>query len=566
MSGGNESRSGAAMLLDQMEADGIDCLFASPIAAMAPIWEEVARRGSSMRLRYLRCRHELLAVAAASGYYQITGRPQVAFLPTSLGVQNGAMALRSAMQQHVPMVVVSVDSLTWGEDPRTDPGLEWPSLLGHAAGPARTGETVVKWAKEARTSSDVVHEWRRASYIANAVPRGPTLLEMPIDLLMRDAVQTRPPPLPSAGLVAPAEEIEALADLLAGATNPIIRTSYAGRFGDARDALREIAEKLGAPVYEFFLPNHHNFPRSHPLHGAGEIEEVLGEADAILLAGVDAPWHPPRQELKPGCAIVHMAEDPLRPRAPYWGYATTHTLAGDVTRNLCALARALRSRPDAPGERAARWRRYLDGRRREMRAAAGRMSASARGVVAAPDLFRALHGALPDDAIAVDEIVCQGDVFLQLLFESKPIQQVCGWHGALGTGLGAALGIKVARPDHLVVCVIGDGAWHYNPVPAALGFAQEHGTPLLIVVCNNGQYRSQTVNLEKFYPDGAAVTSNQLVGNVIHPMPDYYKAADGYGGAGERVSQATDLAPAIGRALAAVAGGRTYILDVLVDP
>lgn len=181
-------------------------------------------------------------------------------------------------------------------------------------------------------------------------------------------------------------------------------------------------------------------------------------------------------------------------------------------------------------------------------------------------LFRALHDALPADAIAVDEIVCQIDSFLHFLFESKPIEQIRGLHGALGTSLGVALGAKVARPDRLVVCVIGDGAWHYDPVPAALGFAQEHGTPLLIVVCNNGQYRSQTVNLEKFYPDGAAVTGNQLIGNLIHPMPDYYKAADGYGGAGERVSRAADLAPAIERALASVAGGRTYILDVLVDP
>jgi len=560
------SPNGAAMLLDLFEADEIDCVFASPIAAMAPIWEELARRADSIRFRYLRCRHELLAVAAASGYYQITGKPQVVFLPTNLGVQNGSMALRTALQEHVPMVALSVDSLTWGEDRRTDPGIEWPSLLGHAAGPARTGETVVKWAKEARTSSDVVHEWRRAMYIARSIPRGPTLLEIPTDLLMRDCPHAKPPPLASASVVAPPDEIEALADLLASADNPVIRTGYAGRFREGGDALREIAEKLGAPVYEFFMPNHHNFPRSHPLHGAGEIEDVVERADVILLAGVDAPWHPPLQELRPGCAVVHVAEDPLRPRAPYWGYATTQTLAGDVDRNLCALAQALRSRPAAPSERTERWRAYLEEQRREMRAAASRMSASAKGVVPAPDLFRALHDALPDDAIVVDEIVCQLDFCLQFLFESKPIQQVRGWHGALGTGLGVALGVKVASPDRIVACVIGDGAWHYNPVPAALGFAQEYGMPLLIVLCNNGQYRSQTANVTKFYADGAAVKADDFVGNVIRPMPDYYKAGDGYGAAGERVSSSSDLAPAIRRALESVAAGRTYILDVLVEP
>ena len=68
-----KSRNGAAMLLDQFEVDGVDCIFASPIAVMAPIWEELASRGNTMRLRYFRCRHELLAVGAAHGYYQLTG-------------------------------------------------------------------------------------------------------------------------------------------------------------------------------------------------------------------------------------------------------------------------------------------------------------------------------------------------------------------------------------------------------------------------------------------------------------------------------------------------------------
>ncbi len=449
---------------------------------MAPIWKELVRRGDSLRLRYIRCRHELLAVAAASGYYQITGRPQVVFLPTSLGVQNGSMALRTAMQEHVPMVAISVDLLTWGENPETDPGLEWPSLLGHAAGPARSGETVVKWAKEARTASDVVHEWRRALYIANAIPRGPTLVEMPVDLLVEKAFEPQPPPLPAATLVAPSAEIESLADRLASAENPIIRMGYAGRMPEAREALIAIAEKLGAPVYEFFMPNHHNFPRDHPLHGVGAIEEVIGEADVVLLAGVDAPWHPPIQRLRPGCEVVHMAEDPLRPRAPYWGYTTTRTLAGDVVENLCALADALRSRPDAAAARAARWRKRFASGRQSMRLAADRLSAEAQGVVPAGDLFRAFHNALPEDTIVVDEIVCQGEAFLHFLFESKPFRQVRGWHGALGTGLGVALGVKTACPQQTVVCVIGDGAWHYNPVPAALGFAQEHQLPVLIVV------------------------------------------------------------------------------------
>lgn len=154
----------------------------------------------------------------------------------------------------------------------------------------------------------------------------------------------------------------------------------------------------------------------------------------------------------------------------------------------------------------------------------------------------------------------------QFLFESKPFRQYRGWTGALGTSLGTALGVKLARPGDTVVCVIGDGALHYNPVPAALGFAQEHGAPILVVVCNNRGYASQTWNVYKYFGDGAAVRSGQLIGNVLSPTPDYVKLAEAYGGTGERVETSAALDPAIKRALGALATGRSVLLDVVVTP
>jgi acetolactate synthase I/II/III large subunit len=564
--GSERATNGAERLLDQLEAQGVECLFASPIAVMAPIWEDLVRRGRATRLRYFRCRHELLAVSLASGYWKATDRPQVVFLPTNLGVQNGSMGLRAALQEHVPMTVLSIDSLTWGEDPTRDPGPEWPSLLSHAAGPARSGEAVVKWAKEVRVPSDLVHEVRRAGYVATAIPRGPTLLEVPFDLLVGEAYDVLPPPIPPARVVAPTGEVEAVVDVLAAATNPIVVTEHGGRTAGHRRALLGIAERLGAPVFEFMTPAFHNFPRSHRLHGVGDREAVLGETDAILLAGANAPWHPPRQALAPGCAVIHVDEDPLRPRSPYWGYVTTHTLAGDLLANLTALADGLRARPAAPAERAARWAARFGSARAEIVAEADRVAAAAARVVPASELFRSLHRHLPEDAICVDEIVAQGPAFLHFLFESKPFEHVRGWHGGLGQGLGTALGAKVARPDRLVVCVIGDGAWHYNPVPAALGFSQEYGVPILVVLCDNRQYASQTWNVLRYYPDGAAVRANDFVGSAIEPTPDYVKQVEAYGGAGERVEKLATLEQAVRRGIAAVTGGQTYLLDVFVEP
>jgi acetolactate synthase-1/2/3 large subunit len=270
--------------------------------------------------------------------------------------------------------------------------------------------------------------------------------------------------------------------------------------------------------------------------------------------------------LRPGCAVIHLDEDPLRPRAAYWGYPTTDTIAGNPSINLAALAASLEQRAAARPEAAERWAAYTQGIRAKGREGAEQMSTQATDFVLATDLFRELHDALPDDAICVDEIIAQVPDMLQFLYERKPLTQYRGFAGGLGTGLGTALGVKLARPQQKVVCILGDGAWHYNPVPAALGFAQEYGIPLLIVLCNNRGYASQAFNVLKYYPDGAAVRAGNLVGNVIDPTPDYVKQVEAYGGAGERVQKSDELAAALQRALQAVAAGQTFLLDVVVNP
>jgi acetolactate synthase-1/2/3 large subunit len=566
----SQTLNGAEVILEILRTNGIDCVFASPIAVMAPLWEALAarrERGEPELPRYFQCRHEIIAVAAASGYYKATGRAQAVFLPSSLGVLHGAMALRTALQERTPMTVVSPDTLTYGEVPALDPGPEWPSLLVDFAGPARDGELCVKWAKEAKTAGDLVHELRRALYLAEAIAKGPTLVSVPFDLLISSISFEARPKIEPQPVLAPSAQLDEIASLLARSVEPIIITEHGGRAEGEAAALIDLAETLAAPIFEFMMPAYHNAPRAHPLVMPGAVEPVLQRADAIVVAGCNAPWHPPSFTLRPGCAVIHLEEDPLRPRAAYWGYRTTHAVAGDRESNLRQLGERLRRQiPSAPQDRANRWTEYKRQVLAQGEKDADEALAQIKDAVPATALFRALHRALPMASSIVDEIVAEVPQMMQFLFESKPFRQYRGWTGALGTSLGTALGVKLARPDDTVVCVIGDGALHYNPVPAALGFAQEHRAPILIVVCDNRGYTSQTWNVYKYFADGAAVRSGQFFGNVITPTPDYVKLAEAYGGTGERVQNIAAIEPAIERALAALAAGRTALLDVFVAP
>ncbi|MGE3497414.1 MAG: thiamine pyrophosphate-dependent enzyme [Candidatus Binatia bacterium] len=563
-----DARNGAELILGVLRRHGVEYIFCSPIAVWAPLWEALARQRESARVespRYLNCRHELLAVGLASGFYKATGRPQVVLLPTGLGVLNGSMGLRTAMQERTPMTVIAPDTATYGEVPELDPGPEWPQLLIDLAGPARDGEGCVKWAKEVKTAGGLEADLRRALYFADLVPRGPTLLSVPFDALMEPTRLSDQPRLVPNALVSGGNSLQRVAEVLARSANPIFITEHAGRTADGAAALLGLAEHLGAPVFEVWGPAYHNVPRSHAMYGGIEVDDALGAADCIVVAGCNAPWHPPHPGLRDDCQVLVFEEDPLRPRAAYWGYRTDLAIAGDLGPNLAALLSLVRERIPSPAlERGRRWAERNRARREAWQA---ELASPADGrAIPAATLFRALHNALPERTAIVDEIVAQLTFMLHWLFESKPFRHYRGWAGALGTGLPTALGVKLANPSDVVVCVIGDGAFYYNPVPACFGLAQQYGLPVLVVICNNQGFASQEWNLAKYFPGGAAMRTQQQFGKVIAPTPEYALLPQAFGGHGERVLNAAELGPAIARALAAVRRGQLAVLDVLVEP
>jgi acetolactate synthase-1/2/3 large subunit len=116
------------------------------------------------------------------------------------------------------------------------------------------------------------------------------------------------------------------------------------------------------------------------------------------------------------------------------------------------------------------------------------------------------------------------------------------------------------------VCTIGDGAFHYNPVVASLGAAQEHRLPIMVVLFDNAGYRSQKGDVAWYNPGGEAVKQGAVVGTSIAPAPDYPLLARAYGGYGETVERPADVSAALGRGLAETLKGRLALIHVRLAP
>jgi acetolactate synthase-1/2/3 large subunit len=134
----------------------------------------------------------------------------------------------------------------------------------------------------------------------------------------------------------------------------------------------------------------------------------------------------------------------------------------------------------------------------------------------------------------------------------------------LGWGLGAALGAKLAAPDHTVICTVGDGAYIFGAPTAAHWVSRAYGLPVLWVVFNNRAWNAVKRSVNMYAPEGWAVRTGTMPLSELDPAPDYELVCRASGGHGERVEDPAALPDAIARGLSIVREERRQVLlDVI---
>ena len=561
----NNYHDGGESILEAFRNLDVDYVISSPGSEWPPLWEALARqkRDGTAGPIYMDCGHEILAVTMASAYTHITGRMQAVLLHAGAGLMQGTMAVNAARAMETPMIVMSGESLGYGES-EFDPGSQWYRNLGIVGGPQRLLEPVVKWAQQASAPETLYESVVRAGELAQREPRGPTYLCVPMETMMQewlkpDAFRDVPPapkfqPLP--------DEIDKVAALIAKANYPLISVENAGPDRTAFEALVELAELMSIPVVEgqgaFFA----NFPKSHDLYMGTNIDPFLEETDLALLIASRAPWYPPSNTPK-NAEIVSIGTNPLKGHMVYQVMKADHYLEGDVAVTLRLLTEALRKlNVDAArmSDRRARGQaahtKWRDGLR-----TAEETSAHAE-IITVPFLMKTLRDVMPAETSYVDETIVHASAIREHAMWDDSLSFFRAPSG-LGQGLGYALGVKLAMPERVVVMTIGDGTFMYNPVIPALAFADEHDLPLLIIVANNAKYAVMQHLHDRFYPTGTSITTKDYYGVNIKG-PKYEEAASMVGGYAKQVKQPADLEPALQEALKSIQAGKTAILNVVM--
>jgi acetolactate synthase-1/2/3 large subunit len=556
---------GGDALVTAFNAVGADYIFCSSGSEWAPVWESLARRHRDGLPcpRYLDLTHETVAVGMATGYGLIERRPQGVLLHAAPGLLQGSMAVHGALLAGVPMVVSSSESTTYGDGPGQDPGGQWYRNLSVVGGPHQIAQPFTKWSNEAASVHTLPTMVTRAAELAWRAPAGPAYLNIPLEILLEewDGREAKPIVRPGSTHSSP-EEVDPVAQLIREAANPVIVTETAGREAGGFEALVAFAEAWNIPVVEPDSAVCGNFPRTHPLHAGSDIGPWMDEADLILLVNCRAPFYPPSR--RPSKAtIVVIDEVPQRPHVVYQVLFADRYLEGDVANTLRQLAKRAK---DLDAEAVAVRRAAQEQRHADEQAAIAAAEAKAREaegidpVLVAATLRGLLEGR---DGIVVDETITHSRVVKRHVQTADP-DSYFYVQGGLGQGIAVALGVKLAAQERPVVLTIGDGAFTYNPVIPSYDASNAYELPLLIVVFNNRVYKSMNLNHRRFYPEGAAADTGEWLGTDLHRLPRLAAFAEPFGMHTETVDAPEALAPALERALKAVAEGTTAVVDVLV--
>lgn len=116
--------------------------------------------------------------------------------------------------------------------------------------------------------------------------------------------------------------------------------------------------------------------------------------------------------------------------------------------------------------------------------------------MSAERMMHEIASVLPRNTIIADDSVTSRDAIHDAINFNQPVSLFGERGGALGWGMGGALGIKLAHPDRPVVGVIGDGSSMMTV--QALWTAANANIPVVYVICNNKAYRILKLNMDVY--------------------------------------------------------------------
>jgi thiamine pyrophosphate-dependent acetolactate synthase large subunit-like protein len=536
---------GADALASILKLEGVEVLFAYP---NHPLIDAVAKVG----IRPIIARGEKTLINMADGYARATNgqKPAVLVVQAGPGIENAFGAFAQAYSDGVPLLMIpgGPDQHRMGEPPQFDP--------------LPVYRNVTKWAGRINFPERIAELSRRAfAQLRNGKP-APVLLELPADIAGAQVDNSTLNYVPARGYRSAGDpaDVAAAGRLLVEARRPMLHVGQGVLWAQAWDELRALAEQLQAPVMTT-MAGKSAFPENHPLSlGAGghtltrAAAQFLVRSDLVFGIGASFARGGFSSPIPAGKKLVQVMIDA---RDIDRDYPVDHAVIGDARLVLRQLLDEVRRQGAVSrnGAVASEIEEVKDATTREW----GPRLTSAETPINPYRVVAELNAVLDKSASVVTHD--SGNPRDQTLtnYEAIAPRGYIGWGKStqLGTGLGIALGAKLAFPEKTVVNVMGDLA--FGTVGMEVETAVRERLPIMTVILNNSVMGGYSDHNMPFAAEHFG--SHRLSGS-------YARVAEALGAVAERVADPGSVRSALERGIAATRAGRPAVLEMITkeDP
>jgi tartronate-semialdehyde synthase len=459
-----------------MEDEGVEVAFGVPGAAILPLYKALS---NSEQINHYSVRHEEGGTHAADGYTRVTGKVGINIGTSGPAGTNMITGLYTCMADSIPQICIT------GQAPTSVLHKEAFQAVDIVA----IARPVTKWAVQVKEPAQLVWTFREAFRIAQAGRPGPVLIDLPLD------VQTsglevdfdprrggplyfeRPAPRPNA--------VRQAVEMILEAERPVLMPGGGVIIADAAQELVELAEYLQTPVSPTYMGKG-SIPEDHPLYmGIVGLQTQQRYANALflesdLVVGIGNRWaerHTGDLETYRGNRkFIHVDIDPGQIGRVFPPDLAVVSDAKLALQAMIDVARDITSARE-PNE----WVERVD----ELRSTMLRKVDFDDSPVKPQRAFKEMNEFFDEDTIFVTAIGLYQIFSGQFQETYKPRHYLCcGQAGPLGWEVPACIGVKLGRPDNLVVGVVGDYSFQFLMEEVAV--AVQYRVPYVLVMLNNG--------------------------------------------------------------------------------
>jgi thiamine pyrophosphate-dependent acetolactate synthase large subunit-like protein len=554
---------------------GVEYVAANPGSSFEGLQESLINYGNppNKMPEFITALHEESAVTMAHGYAKAEGKPMLALLHGTIGVQHAAMSIYQAYYDRVPVLMIA------GNDP--------DFIAAHTAHDmAGIVRSYTKWDAEPKTIDEALTAIQRAYQEAITPPMGPALVVMSSDIQKENAPNAKVPAYqPPAFVTIGSTQAKEIAKGLVTAQNPRIAV---GRLRTPEGVKRavELAELVGASTSTAATNGPMSFPQRHPLCGPGAdttYDYTLGLETGGAQASITGPALSKivaqRDSTNIGFGGIGGGGAGRGGRGGRGGGGTPSAppIEADAETSLPLIIQEVMRQLTSDQktrvqERAAKHARA----NHEARIAALTQAIESRkaGWNASPISTARVYAELwplimNEDWCLASPSGFSGGHNAQLWDHDRPYSYL-GGQGAGGMGYGAPASVGAALAakarNRIVVNIQTDGDLNY--APGVLWTAVHHNLPMLTVMHNNRAWHQEYMFVEYMAGVRGRGAERAHIGSTLRdPFLDYAKMAAGYGMPGEGpITDPAKLSAALKRGVASAKRGEPYMIDVITQP